>query len=125
MILERQGYRVDVASDGAEAVNRIRSIDYDAIVLDLMMPHLDGFALMDQLACEDPEKLRKVIVTSAASPALIRERMRGVPFALLPKPFDIVDLVERVRACVAPQSSSAAVSPHPERSVPKTEAPSE
>jgi len=99
MILERHGYRVDVASDGAEAGSRIRSAAYDVIILDLMMPRLDGFALMDQLASEDPDKLRRIIVTSAASPSLIRERMRGAPFDLLPKPFDISDLANRVDAC--------------------------
>jgi DNA-binding response OmpR family regulator len=47
-----------------------------------------------------------VIVTSAASPAVIRERMQGVPFSLLPKPFDIRELIERVDACIAAQKSA-------------------
>jgi DNA-binding response OmpR family regulator len=101
MVLERNGYVVDVASDGVEAVLKLGIIDYDAIVLDLMMPNLDGFAFMTTLADNDPDRLKRIIVTSAASPAIIRERMKGTPFDLLPKPFDISDLVTRVKACIA------------------------
>lgn len=104
MVLERHGYRVDVASDGIEAENRLQSSQYDAIVLDLMMPRLDGFAFLAHLQDQDPRRLKKIIVTSAASPSLIQERLRVAPFDVLPKPFDIAELAERVRACLNAQS---------------------
>jgi DNA-binding response OmpR family regulator len=103
MVLERTGYRVDVASDGVEAVLKLGVIEFDVIILDLMMPNLDGFSLIETLAANDPSRLRRIIVTSAASPAVIRERMKGQPFDVLPKPFDIAELSARVRACVAAQ----------------------
>ena len=103
MVLKRHGYEVEVAADGLEAVLKLGLVDYDVIVLDLMMPHLDGFTFLNTFAREDPERLRKVIVTSAASPAVIRERMDRSPFDLLPKPFDISELVQRVRACIDAQ----------------------
>ncbi len=102
MVLKRHGYEVDIATDGIEAVRKLGVADYDVIVLDLMMPKLDGFAFLNTF--EDSARLRKVIVTSAASPAVIRERMQRAPFDLLPKPFDIGDLVQRVQACIAAQS---------------------
>ena len=105
MVLQRQGYQVDIAVDGLEAVLKLGLVDYDAIVLDLMMPHLDGFTFLNTFAREDPGRLRKVIVTSAASPAVIRERMERAPFDLLPKPFDIGELVQRVRACIDAQQA--------------------
>ena len=104
MVLEREGYQADVASDGVEAVLKLGVTEYDVIILDLMMPNLDGFSFMSTLAEHDPERLRNVIVTSAASPAVIRERMRGQPFDVLPKPFDIKKLTELVKACVEAQS---------------------
>jgi DNA-binding response OmpR family regulator len=104
MVLERERYQVDVASDGVEAVLKLGLTDYDVIILDLMMPNLDGFSFMSTLAEHDPERLRNVIVTSAASPAVIRERMRGQPFDVLPKPFDIRKLTDLVKACVEAQS---------------------
>jgi DNA-binding response OmpR family regulator len=106
MVLQRQGYQVDIAADGLEAVLKLGLVDYDVIVLDLMMPHLDGFTFLNTFAREDPDRLRKVIVTSAASPAVIRERMVRAPFDLLPKPFDIGDLVQRVRACIDAQQTA-------------------
>ena len=103
MVLARQGYRVELAADGLEAVLKLGVCEYDVIVLDLMMPNLDGFTFLSTLAENDPDRLRKVIVTSAASPAVIRERMEGSPFHLLPKPFDISELVTQVRTCIAAQ----------------------
>jgi CheY-like chemotaxis protein len=104
MVLKRQGYRLEAAADGVEAVLKLGISDYDVIVLDLMMPNLDGFTFLETLAEHQPERLRKVIVTSAASPAVIRERMMGGAYRLLPKPFDIHELVNAVQSCIAAQS---------------------
>ncbi len=104
MVLQREGYRVEVAADGVEAVLKLGLADYDVIILDLMMPNLDGFEFMKTMAQHDPERMQRIIVTSAASPGVIKERMKGTPFDLLPKPFDIGQLADRVRACVAAQT---------------------
>ncbi|MGZ5431620.1 MAG: response regulator transcription factor [Thermoanaerobaculia bacterium] len=106
MVLQRHGYQVDIAADGLEAVLKLGLAEYDAIILDLMMPHLDGFTFLNTFAREDPQRLRKVIVTSAASPSVIAERMTRAPFDVLPKPFDIGDLVQRVRACIDAQQTA-------------------
>jgi CheY-like chemotaxis protein len=105
MVLQRHGYRMETAADGLEAVLKLGVCDYDVIVLDLMMPNLDGFTFLKTFAENEPERLRKVIVTSAASPAVIRERMTGGPFLLLPKPFDIHELVSAVESCIASQKA--------------------
>jgi DNA-binding response OmpR family regulator len=104
MVLEREGYRVEEAADGVEAVAKLGLVDYDVIILDLMMPNLDGFSFMTTLAEHDPARLKKIIITSAASPMVIQERMLGRPFDMLPKPFDIKDLSDRVRACIMAQT---------------------
>ena len=103
MVLKREGCVVEEATDGIEAVLKLGLADYDAIVLDLMMPNLDGFAFVDTLSANDPTRLKRVIVTSAASPAVIRDNLRGTPFAVLPKPFDIGELVAKVKECMAQQ----------------------
>lgn len=110
MVLQRKGYRVEAAADGLEAVIKLGVTDYDVIVLDLMMPNLDGFSFISTLSENDPDRLRKVIVTSAASPAVIRERMRGAPFTVLPKPFDIHELLETVQSCIAAQAATTSSS---------------
>jgi CheY-like chemotaxis protein len=106
-VLEREGYRVEVAADGLEAVLKLGVMEYAVIILDLMMPNLDGFTFLRTFAENEPARLRKVIVTSAASPAVIRERMMGGPFRLLPKPFDIHELVDAVQSCIDAQSLDA------------------
>ena len=106
-VLLRSGYRVEEAADGTEAVLKLSVRDYNVIILDLMMPNLDGFAFMNTISENQPSRLKNVIVTSAASPHVIRDRIRGTPFDLLPKPFDINDLIARVRACISAQSSSS------------------
>lgn len=107
MVLQREGYVVEVAIDGLEAVLKLGLADYDVIILDLMMPNLDGFSLINTMAASDPERLKRIIVTSAASPAVIRERLTSSPFALLPKPFDIHTLIQQVESCLASQSADA------------------
>jgi DNA-binding response OmpR family regulator len=102
-VLLRQGYRVEIASDGLEATSKLGLADFDVIILDLMMPNLDGFSFLTAMARNTPERLKRVIITSAASPAIINERLKGIPFDLLPKPFDIHELITRVRACVRSQ----------------------
>ncbi len=104
MVLKRHGYRMEAACDGLEAVLKLGVCDYDVIVLDLMMPNLDGFTFLETIARNQPERLRKVIVTSAASPAVIRERMADGPFQMLPKPFDIHELVNAVQSCIEAQA---------------------
>lgn len=108
MVLQRQRYGVDVAADGLEAVLKLGVREYHVIVLDLMMPNLDGFTFLKTFAEHDPSRLQKVIVTSAASPTVIRERLFGTPFKVLPKPFDVAELTEAVRACIARQESAHA-----------------
>lgn len=104
MVLAREGYKVEIAADGLEAVLKLGLDDYDVIILDLMMPHLDGFTFMSTIAEHDPKRLERIIVTSAASPGVIAQRMKAKPFDLLPKPFDIHELIDRVRACIAAQT---------------------
>ncbi|HVS31437.1 MAG TPA: response regulator, partial [Thermoanaerobaculia bacterium] len=99
-VLEREGYRVDIASDGLEAVLKLGVVEYDVIVLDLMMPNLDGFSFINTIAANDPARLKRVIVTSAASPSVIKDRLEGAPFRVLPKPFDIIELARQVRSCI-------------------------
>ncbi len=96
-VLLREGYQVDVATDGLEAVLQLGIVDYDIILLDLMMPNLDGFEFLATMAEHAPDRLQRVIVTSAASPAVIQTRLTGIEFDLLAKPFDLPDLIAHVR----------------------------
>jgi DNA-binding response OmpR family regulator len=96
-ILEREGFRADVAADGAEALDLIERTRYQLVVLDLMMPKVGGLEVIRSLKKNCASTLRKVIVTSAVA----SEVDGDLAFVchVLPKPFDISKLMEYAREC--------------------------
>jgi DNA-binding response OmpR family regulator len=88
------------ASDGLEALERLRDAEYGAVLLDLMMPGANGFDVLRHLEQERPEQLRRVIVVSAGSEESLARVSRTV-FETVRKPFGARALMERIRACIA------------------------
>lgn len=66
-LVGRRGFPVDAAADGNEAHALLSANAYDVILLDLMMPALNGFDLIERLRSEHPAILRRVIVMTAFS----------------------------------------------------------
>lgn len=100
-LLIRQGYVVDSAVDGSDGLMRIRSEEYDAVILDLMMPITSGFEVLDILALERPETMNRVIVTTGVSRNDLKKLDLNSIFALVRKPFDIHELLRKVGECSA------------------------
>jgi DNA-binding response OmpR family regulator len=97
-LLRRENFEVDEASNGDEAMRRMRAERYDAVVLDLMMGPGSGLDVLDAIKVERPGE-KFVIVVSATSQASI-DRLEGDNiFAKLRKPFDINELLGAVRKC--------------------------
>jgi two-component system OmpR family response regulator len=97
--LRFEGLVVDVAADGEAALRTVAAVDYDAIVLDVMMPGLDGF--------ETCERLRRdgvwapVLMLTARD--AVEDRVRGLDGGAddyLTKPFSLAELTARLRALV-------------------------
>jgi CheY-like chemotaxis protein len=65
--LERAGYRVDYAAGGAEALERVGSGAYDLVLLDLMMPDLDGFEVLERIRSRYSDRELPVIMVTASS----------------------------------------------------------
>ncbi|HUP46114.1 MAG TPA: response regulator [Thermoanaerobaculia bacterium] len=105
-LLQRE-YVVESASDGGDAIEKLRTKRYAAILLDLRMPQPDGFSVLDFLREQHPALLARVLVVTAAltRPELERARAYGV-CAVIPKPFEIETLLAAVRECVGPADSS-------------------
>ena len=96
--LSDEGYAVTVVANGQEALDRCHAVTPDVVLLDLMMPVLDGFQFLKrgQEGCGAP-----VIVMSAGF------RFRELPAethveGFVEKPFDLVDLVAAVERCIGP-----------------------
>jgi CheY-like chemotaxis protein len=105
VLLNRNGFRVECVADGSEALQRIDNGTYDLLVLDLMMPRVSGFEIIDYLAHTKPELLRRTIVVTGATESILRNLDPRSVFAVLRKPFDTDRLVDTVRHC-AGQSRS-------------------
>lgn len=94
VVLERAGIRTEIAKDGAQAIEKIHATRYDLVLLDLMMPRVDGFEV---LRCLDSlPKKRPAIVVVSASPASERVDRTCVQ-EVIDKPFDIAGLLATVR----------------------------
>jgi CheY-like chemotaxis protein len=97
-ILSTNGFIVDLARDGAEAIEKIAATDYDVIILDLMMPRINGSGVVHYLSEHAPGELRKVIILSAFGKSAINEVCPPVG-RHLEKPFDINRLLREVTEC--------------------------
>lgn len=98
-LLLRSGYLCDLTGDGNDAVSLLRRAEYDAILLDLMLPGQFGFDVIRFLNSERPRMSPRVIVLTAASDATLRDFDRSQVHAVMRKPFDVDALLDRVRAC--------------------------
>jgi two-component system, OmpR family, response regulator len=95
--LEREGMAVDVAGSGEEALWKATAVEYDAIVLDLMLPGIDGLAVCSRLR---EEGVWSSILMLTARDA-VRDRVAGLDQGAddyLTKPFSFAELVARLRA---------------------------
>jgi DNA-binding response OmpR family regulator len=99
-VVERQNLEVDTDRDGVEAIERINDDGYSVIVLDLMMPRVDGFGVLDHLEQHHPDKLRCTIIASAMPENEIVKRLHVPVYRIHAKPFDMGRLIEDIRACV-------------------------
>jgi CheY-like chemotaxis protein len=99
-ILERAGYPVDTARDGAEAIEKLETTQYAVIVLDLMMPNIDGYGLIRHLKAR-PGTKPAVIVVSAGDSAALRQLDGALVHSIVRKPFDIDVLGDLVAAAAA------------------------
>ena len=96
--LREEGYAVDAAEDGAVGLFKAESTAYDAIVLDVMLPVMDGFELLRRL--RETRKTPVLMLTARAESAA---RVRGLDTGAddyLPKPFDLDELLARLRALI-------------------------
>jgi DNA-binding response OmpR family regulator len=98
-LLARQGFAVECAPNGRVAFDYLKRGSYSVILLDLMMPDVDGLELLERIGRESPALLRRVIVITGAAPPLVDEVDVSRIWGLMRKPFDIDDLVQAVRRC--------------------------
>lgn len=96
--LRDEGYAVDTAANGADGLFNAESVDYDAIVLDVMLPQLDGWEVLARL-----RKKKKTPVLMLTARDQSRDRVKGLDTGAddyVVKPFDLPELLARLRALI-------------------------
>jgi two-component system response regulator PilR (NtrC family) len=98
-LLTREGYRVQLASSGEEGIEFARSTPFDAVIVDVMMPGLDGIATLEELKKVDDE-LPVVMITAFASVETAIAAMKRGAFDYITKPFKNDEVLVVVRNAV-------------------------
>jgi len=99
-IVRRESFSVDAASDGTEAIELLKKHEYAVVLLDLMMPRMDGFGVIEWLR-ENPPLIKPiVIVITAYADQRFKEVDSELVSGVLRKPFEVAELGNLVRACV-------------------------
>jgi two-component system OmpR family response regulator len=96
--LRDEGYAVDTAANGPDGLFNAESVDYDAIVLDVMLPQLDGWEVLARL-----RKKKKTPVLMLTARDQSRDRVKGLDTGAddyVVKPFDLPELLARLRALI-------------------------
>lgn len=98
-VVERQNLDVDTARDGIEAIEHIDRDGYSVIVLDMMMPRVDGYGVLKHLQAHHPDKLRCTIIASAVPESEILKQFDVPVYKIHAKPFDMARLIQDIQHC--------------------------
>jgi two-component system OmpR family response regulator len=103
--IREEGYAVDTAADGKEGLTKATDTDYDAIVLDVMLPKLDGWEVLHKL-----RTAKKTPVLMLTARDAVPDRIRGLDSGAddyLTKPCDLDELLARLRALIRRSAGQA------------------
>ena len=98
--MESRGVGVDTAASGREALEKVRGKSYDAIILDLAMPEMDGIETLKRLLEDNPD-LQVILLTGYATLQKGVEAIKVGAMDFLEKPAEIQELMEKIRKAKA------------------------
>jgi DNA-binding response OmpR family regulator len=99
---ESEGFKVTTANDGVEGLDAMRSNRPDVVVLDIMMPRLDGMKVMREVVSDDDLRGTPVVLLSAKATSLdIELGLKAGAADYVTKPVDPIELVDRIKTILA------------------------
>lgn len=104
-VLGRRDLVVDQAADGVEALDLLRQNTYSVVLLDLLMPNVDGFGVLDEIGSAISTPV--VLVITGAERSMLRQLDAQRIHGIVRKPFDAEDLANLVVACAEIKSRGA------------------
>ena len=99
---DEPGYQTVVVHDGAMLIDAVRQVHADLLILDIMMPGLNGFEIYDKVRADPDIRNMPVLFVSAAATQFEDEIKKRAITDVILKPFDLNDLLDRVRALCPP-----------------------
>lgn len=103
-VLRRRGLHADAARNGVEAVDKMGAHRYELMLLDLMMPQMSGYDVLEHLAAQPHHSRPLVLVlTAGLEPRPLDTR---IVIGMLHKPFDVELLVDTVLGCMGARTSA-------------------
>jgi CheY-like chemotaxis protein len=107
-VLEAAGHQVVLASDGKEAISKLRRRAYDLMVLDIMMPEMNGYEVLEQVrAMPSRASTPVIVVTAKHDPDGVMREVKGGALDHIAKPFMPEELEEVVARALDPNQESS------------------
>jgi two-component system, NtrC family, response regulator PilR len=100
-IVKREGLDVDCVADGAEAIEKLKQHEYAVVLVDLMMPRVDGFGVIDYMKHHPADAKPVVLVITAYADQTFKKVDPEIVTGVVRKPFEVGDIGNVVRLCVA------------------------
>ena len=97
ILLDKEGYRTEVAADGHEALEQVGRHSFDLVISDIRMPRMSGLELLAALKQEHPE-LPVIMITAFASPEDAVQAMKNGAFDYITKPFNVEEIKAVIRS---------------------------
>lgn len=111
-VLTRFGFDVDLVANGADALILLENVRYDALIVDLNVPHPDGLAILERLREATPGVLSRVIILSAVPDARLAVLAQRFPSVrVLRKPFELDAIIEAAAEVSADREPRTASGP--------------
>ena len=96
-IFEKQGYHVDVAMNGMEAMEKLMGDSYDIMLTDLAMPVVNGQQLIEAVKRNEYDKMKIFVVTAYSGEQTVKEMFNLGVDDYITKPYNTKDLLQRVQ----------------------------
>jgi CheY-like chemotaxis protein len=105
-VLLRADFDVAQAANGSEALAKLRTRRFQTIVLDLMMPVMSGFEVVEYLRTNDDAGAPRIVIVSAAGERDLQSITSPLVRSVLRKPFDLPELLAAVEKCTRNEEAS-------------------
>ncbi|MBZ2173763.1 sporulation transcription factor Spo0A [Schnuerera sp. xch1] len=121
LMMERDFEIIGIAKDGLEAIDRIKEENPDILILDIIMPHLDGLGVLESLNKLQLDKMPKIIILSAVGQDQITQRAieLGADYYVV-KPFDFKIFIKRLKQIVLRENTKNSSNKNDYVQIPKT-----